>query len=198
MRTFCRSLPVMAGCLLSLLAPVTAQVSPRSPELATIQPRPAPPSLLSAFHVMAATVQDVMPERDPSGDQLVQVVLGGQVRHLVLSQFEVRAPGFKLFVNDGISMTEVAPPPCVTYRGIVLEDPNAVVSATIENGSVTAQVLLPNATWIVQPVREVVPSAGARAHIVFQAADNQNLPYTCGQNGVAPTISIPPTGLDVL
>jgi hypothetical protein len=157
--------------LLSLLPPLLAQ----SPTAV-----PAPPQLLQAFDAIAGTVQDLDVVADPARDFVVEVVLGGPVRQLLLRRHEVRDPGFQLLVRDGAGEHVVSTPPCVTYAGSLLDDPTAIVAATIEGASIRALVQMPDEGWVVQPLREVVASTGPRAHVVYRTADSANLPWTCG------------------
>ena len=104
----------------------------------------------------------------------------------------------------------LGPPPGETgywgypSRGFLLEEPDTKVAASIDNGSVSAIVYRPGIrpgdpgqNWIVQPVREVDPTAGAAVHVVFRGGDTVPLPYTCGNAPVPPRPIPDPIGIDV-
>ncbi|MFY9345071.1 MAG: M12 family metallo-peptidase [Planctomycetota bacterium] len=160
-----------------------------APAAGTQQPtvRPAPPNLLAKFDVSAGTVQLLQPQAAANGDQAVPVMIAGELRTLALQPYDLRTPNFQLLVQDATGIHPQPTPPCITYRGILLEEPETKVAASVVNGSVNAIVHRPGIrpgdpgqNWVVQPVRDVDPTAGAAAHVVFRASDTLPLPYTCG------------------
>ncbi|MEQ1630851.1 MAG: zinc-dependent metalloprotease family protein [Planctomycetota bacterium] len=182
-----------ASTLLGLFALAAAAQEPVS------RPYQAPPTLLQAFAVTAATVQHVVPVRADNGEIAVEVEFGGAVRHLVLRPHDVRSTQFQLLARDENGLRALPRPANVTYRGSVLEDPNSWVAATIVGDAVQAVVHASNgAEWAVQPVREAQPSAPAALHIVYRTSDNQNLPWVCGVQGGLTGPVAEPASFDIL
>lgn len=176
-----RSLSVALGVIASF-APAALAQHPT--------PRPAPPALLAQFDANVGTVQLLTPLAGANGDYAVPIMLGGLPRTMALQPYEMRSPTFRLIVEDATGRHQVPTPPCTTYRGFLLEDPQTEIAASIIDGSVSAILHQPAGlagpaqSWVVQPVREVNPAVGASTHFVYLASDTVPLPYTCG-NGVA-------------
>ena len=162
------------------------------------QPFPAPPRLAAQFDVAGATVQTLAPIPGGNGEFAVPIHLGGAARTMVLTPHDVRAPGFRLLVEDATGVHQVPTPPCTTYRGILLEEPTTTVAASVVGPAVSAIVYRPGVggapgqDWVVQPVREVDPTAGASLHVVYRATDTVPLPFHCGVANGAPVPQ--PTG----
>jgi hypothetical protein len=160
------------------LAAVTAQ---RQPAAVPFRVLPAPPSLCQQFDVVAGTVQDLqLPPGNPTALS-VEVSLGGTRVRIQLTQHEVRTPNFQLWERGANGTVLLPTPGCVTYRGEVAGDGGSEVAATLVGGSLTAFVREGDEDlWVVQPVRDVQPTAGAAVHFVFRSLDNVNLPVNCG------------------
>lgn len=159
---------------------------------------PAPPSLCASFDVTAGTVQHIVPTTAGNGDVAATVELGGRQYTMALSLFEVRAPGFQLLRRDATGLHLEPTPPCVTYRGSLLEDPSTWVAATYEGQGLSAIVHFGNGTeYGIQPVAATQRNAGPAAHIVYRTTDNTNLPWTCGTTGGTTGPVNPPLGLDL-
>ncbi len=154
------------------------------PQAVTPRVLPAPPGLLQQFDVMVGTVQDLqVPTGTPSG-AVIDVMFAGRQARLDLVQFEVRSPAFQLIERSALGETVLPTPACVTYRGAVIGESGSEVAASLRNGSLTAWVKLGSGDlWIVQAVREVQPTAGPAAHVVYQASDSANLTVRCGVPG---------------
>lgn len=196
-----RRIPRVGAALLPALATLLVTVTAAAQDAPTAGPivRPAPPRLLSQFDVGAGTVQTLAIVPDAAGVFRVTVALGASKRTLVLSPHDVRAPGFRLLVQDATGVHQAPTPPCVTYRGWLAEDPATGVVATIVDGGLTAIVYgsQPGPEWIVQPVRAVSASAGQALHIVYRAVDGVALPFHCGA-ATGPLQPAPATtGVDV-
>ena len=141
----------------------------------------APPPVLAAFDVTAATLQGLTVPGTLAPNMTVSVVLAGQVLQLDLWPHDVRAPGYQLWTRDQGGLSAVVPSPATTCRGTIVGEPDSEVAASIEGGGMKAW--LRRATgdvWVVQPLLGVVPGAGAAAHIVYRALDNAPLPGHCG------------------
>jgi hypothetical protein len=192
-----RGAPVAAGMLVALIGLSFAGTG-LAQEATSRSTYPAPPPLLAAFDVQAATVQHLDVERAANGDVAVPVELGGQLRHLALQPHEIRAPGFQLLVRDDQGLHAVARPANVTYRGTVLEVSGSWVAATVEGDGIKAVVHLPGGDeWALQPVSQASRQAGPALHIVYRTADNTNLPWTCGVQGQLAGPVPPAPGLDL-
>ncbi len=171
----------------TFLLPSQQQTTP------TVQVALAPPTLLKMFDAMAGTVQQLqVPNGNPAA-ALIDVVFAGVPQVLELHQFDVRSPSFQLFERGPGGLLLLPTPTCVTYRGALQGESGSEVAATLVGGSLTAYVRRAiGELWLVQAVREVVPTAGPTAHIVFRGADSSNLNYHCGvpgvQQGVVPTV----------
>ncbi|MBL8726741.1 MAG: IPT/TIG domain-containing protein [Planctomycetes bacterium] len=186
---FTRAAALLA--LAALLPPVLAQGVPQAPSPRAL---PAPPALLARFDVMVGTVQDLVVPSNLPATVAVDVVLAGSVERLVLRQHEVRAPGFQLVERSAMGETVLVPPPCVTYRGEVLGDAGSEVAASLRDGSLTAWIRRGSGDlWLIQAVREVQPTAGAAAHVVYRGSDSSNRNGRCGVTGnVTGTLPAPP------
>ena len=144
----------------------------------------APPTLLTLFDAMAGTVQQLQVPNGNAGAAIIDVVLAGVPERLELHSFDVRAPAFQLWERGPTGLVLLPTPPCVTYRGAVQGEVGSEVAATLVGGSLTAFVRRGTGElWLVQPVREVVPTAGITAHIVFRGVDSANINAHCGVPG---------------
>lgn len=182
--------PLRLSLVAALLAlGLSAQDATPAPTLS-----PAPPSLMQQFDVAVASLEVLQFLPAGPGAARVDVVLGGQARRLDLHLHDVRSPQFRLFERlAGGGLQGVPVPPCVTYRGVLVGDAGSEVAATIDGGSITAFLRTgAGELWVVQPVRQVVPSAGAALHIVFRGLDGVPLPTSCGVQ--VPTLPVPPVG----
>ncbi len=103
---------------------------------------------------------------------------------LSLQRFSVRKDGFRLLVQDETGqIKEVEAPPPHTYRGTVLEIDGSEVAASLIDGQLSAVILLPDGRlWGVQPVSEVTAGAPPSWHVVYDWADVQPGPWTCGND----------------
>lgn len=89
----------------------------------------------------------------------------------VLAKVSNRAEDFRLLARGaGGELTELEPPPVATYRGHVLDRPDALVAASLHDDALTARVFEPDGGgWAVQPLADFEPGADARAHAVYAA-----------------------------
>jgi hypothetical protein len=185
-----RSPAPVVGRLLSTL--VTAALCAATTVAQAPTAFPAPPKLAAGFDVATATVQALQPAA-AGGQIAVPFVLAGVPRTMVLHPHEVRSPTFQLLLQDATGTHVLPSPPCTTYRGELLEEPDTKVAASVVGGAVTAIVRRPgplvsdpSEDWVVQPAREVDPTAGATVHVVYRATDTLPLPFHCGNGPGAP------------
>ncbi|MFK7741858.1 MAG: zinc-dependent metalloprotease family protein [Planctomycetota bacterium] len=168
--------------------------------------RNAPPALLAKFEVQTGTLQTLTVQADQSSEYRVPVWLGADLRTMVVDLHDVRSPNFQLLVQDLNGIHAEPTPPCVTYRGYLLEEPNTRVAASIIDGTLDALIHRaptgPNAAgevWAVQPVNKVSAAAGQHLHIVYRAADTLPSGATCGTDTTGvPANTTPAVGTDVL
>ncbi|MBN2212429.1 MAG: hypothetical protein JW709_13610 [Sedimentisphaerales bacterium] len=108
---------------------------------------------------------------------------GEQNHQLVLQRYSVRAPGFRLLVQQKTGeLIEIEPPLPATYRGYVEGVSNSRVTASERNGLLEAKVQLgagPEETWLVKPVTKILPDCPNEQHIVYRADQVQGSGGTC-------------------
>ncbi|HIF02779.1 MAG TPA: hypothetical protein EYQ84_05515, partial [Nitrospinaceae bacterium] len=191
-----------------VLASLAAALLTVAPAAQTPQPsvvRQAPPSLLSQFDIHAGTVQILNIAPNANGDYIIPIQVGGQQRTISAQPYDLRGAGYQLLLQDATGVHVMPTPACVTFRGILLEEPTTTVVATIENGTITASIHeelaapgVEGKVWVVQPINTVQPTAGASVHIVFEASDSAQLPYQCGTGPAQPQNLPAPVGVDVI
>jgi hypothetical protein len=138
------------------------------------------------FRLRASSAQDLVVPQAPGRPFAVDVRLGSDERTLVLEPHSVLADDFQLLVDDGREIRALPAPANTTYRGAVAGEPGSVVAAQLVNGGLRAAILLPGATWEIQPAREMRPDARASEHVVYLAADlERSVPARCGLDGSA-------------
>lgn len=145
----------------------------------------APPPVLAAFEVAAATLQTLTVPTFASS-MVVDVVLAGQLVQLSLAPFDVRAPDYQLWERTAAGLAAVPAPATTTCRGAIVAEPGSAVAAHFQGGGFCAYVERASGElWVVQPLAGVVPGAGAQAHIVYRGVDSAVPPARCGVVGVA-------------
>lgn len=160
--------PATAPSLLLLLA---LAASPHA------QVEPAPYEVARALDTGRATLQRLVLPADPRAPFEVDVVLDGSAEHLVLAPHSLRAPGFRLLVQDAQgALAEHEPAPVATLRGHVAGRPGSRVAATLRADGLHAWVLL-------DPARApfgVQPSGLPGLHAVHDGGDALAGPLACG------------------
>ncbi len=151
-----------------------------------------PADLLAALHLRDGTVQSLtFDHRD--GVVTTNVLLDGTLRRLELRPHDLRAPDFKLLVDDGKGLTEVPAPPSVTYRGRVAGVDAAPVAASLIAGRLTATVHVDGKTFGIQPLHDALPGSPADLHLVYRASAYDGPQYTCGVTDfMQRRLSVPP------
>jgi hypothetical protein len=161
---------------LFLVLPLAAQIQPVwSPHSS-----PASPTLLQPLQVAAGAVEDLIVPNQVNGAFEVVVVLGSNVVTLALTPHDVRGAGYQLLVDDGLSIHAVPAGPSVTYQGAVLGVADSAAAITLQNGQLKGIVRESGHLWGIQPATESDPTLPPQQHIVYDAADNWLLPYSCG------------------
>lgn len=141
--------------------------------------RHLPPSLLAALNVRAGTMQHIalptVAQGQASGATPVDhfrfaVVLGGKEVIADVRATEVRAAGFRLLGRDPSGLTDLPIGPCTTYRGGLVGDIQSRLAVSFAGGLLRAVIIRDDGMWIVQPLRDVVPTSSS-SYVVFQAPD---------------------------
>lgn len=151
--------------------------------VAGAQVRPADPDTLAALGSARASVQTLALPAAAGDVTLVPVVIDGEPVVLELFPSSVRAPGFRLLVQDETgALSEVEAPPPATVRGLVQGRPGSAVSGSLLDGALTAIVMLGagDEAWAIQPLADVDSAAAPGEHLVFDSVDDLDLGFTCG------------------
>lgn len=148
--------------------------------------QPAPAAILSTLQLRGGTLQDLnLPKGLPNAFPL-RIVLGKQAYTLNVHKHSLRAPGFKLLVDDGKSLRQVATPALNTYQGNVVGLPDSKVALTLSNGQVQAFISLGSHDWWVQPVTDAVRTAPLAQHVVYHLKDAIYPANGCSASVVSP------------
>jgi len=130
------------------------------------------------------TIQNLVPDTRDDGSMSIAVVLDGWERTMELWPHSVVADDFQVLVPNRIGvLVSVDVPTMHTYRGVLLEDPDTMIAATVIDGSVTAMVIRPdNSILHVQPLSQQVAGARAEQHVVFTGPDVIMTPGFCSND----------------
>ena len=107
----------------------------------------------------------------------VHVDVDGRSWTLALRKRTIRSDDFQVLVQrDGTgALVAVTPPPVSTYRGSVVEVPEATVSASLRDGRLRAVIHTPTGDYGIEPL------AGGAEHVSYRASDWVNIEgHTCG------------------
>lgn len=154
------SIPMILLAAVLPLAATPAQIS---------SPAPVSPALLKAVGTSAATVQSLPYLRNTRQRFQTSVVLGGIRRTLDLYPHSLRAPGYKVFLDDGKSLREVAPPVETTYTGMVVGIADSILAFSVYDGQLTGQIHYGKQAWTIEPVNKFIKTASPRDHVVHGA-----------------------------
>ncbi len=136
------------------------------------------------------SLQTVAGLPSPGRTATIAVELDGRMVTLDLVPWSVRAPGFRVHVQeaDGVLRT-VVPPPAATWRGTVAGEPGSRVIAAMVAGALQASVLLPGRDgdetrwWSIASARSVVPDAAPDLMVVAREDDRPSPGGTCAVEG---------------
>lgn len=173
-----RRFPLLAVAMLFAHAPTTGAGTINDSLAST---------LAAQLHVAKYTIQPLAIPQVPAGPAAVLVDLGGTPTLLSLTPHSLRADGFRLRVIDGQSQQIVEAPPIHTYRGTAaaLNTPDTTLGAvrgSLVDGTLEALVILDGGTtWVIQPLRDLLPGFDSQFHVIYDAADASGDPaWTCG------------------
>jgi hypothetical protein len=123
------------------------------------------------------TLQELAPVQARDGSSLVSLSLDGRAVVLEVSAHSVRSDHFTLVLDHGAGVTETVDPPAPrTVRGVVLGDPDSVVTGSIVDGLATLMIKTGGEWWTVQPSED----EGAGVHAVYSASDVLEHGGLCG------------------
>lgn len=125
-----------------------------------------------ALGVTRASVQALqLPQRAPARLR-IPLFLGAQRVVLDLQSHDVRAPGYRLLVDDGTRIREAPIAPSSTFQGSLLGRADSSVAATLHGAQLTAWICLEDKTvFAVQPARALDGRYAEDMHVVYAAAD---------------------------
>ena len=143
------------------------------------------PDLLKAMDLSAGVIQNIDIAGGLGGPVDFQFFYGDQFHTVSMDPFSLRAPGYKLLVDDGTQLIEVDPGIERTYRGFIDTMPGAVVSASLLDDGLSAMVLVPGELggyemWTIQSARSVDPGAPRDLYVVYSGADVNTPEAMCG------------------
>lgn len=129
--------------------------------------------LNSSLSVTASTVQTLTLPPDSPERFAATIRVDGNTWTLDLHRHSLRAPDFQVLVQwaEGEPPVPTETPAVMTYRGEVREIPGAVVTASLKDGRLTAQILRDEGDIVVQPLSKTWADASPGAHVAFRAAD---------------------------
>lgn len=174
----------LAAGLLAATSP--AQVAPAAADEPNVAAHVAlaPPAVLSAFGVAAATLQKLDLPAAPRGPLRLRVRLGADDVALDLLPCELRAPGYELLTRTAAGLVPVPAGPSPTWRGIVVGDSGSRVAATSFGGTLRALVRRTNGDlWAIQPLVDGVGAAAGFArglYVVHRGGDALPARGRCG------------------
>lgn len=173
---------------------------------APLNTQPAPASWLQSLDASAATVQTLSPNLTgtaPNEQLSFQVELGGTVETITLRKRDIRAPGYQLLIDDGVTIQAIEPGPVETWVGEIDGDVGSNAAVTFRNDTIQGVIRRSGGTELfgIQPVFELVAGAANDLHFVHNSADAVSHGETCGvtatATGPAPA-NTPRTGEDML
>ncbi|MFM9996425.1 MAG: M12 family metallo-peptidase [Phycisphaerales bacterium] len=114
----------------------------------------------------------------------VPVRLGDADVHVAFEPHSVRAPGFKVVVQDATgALNEIAAPAETTYRGSVVGLDGAIVAGNLTPAGLSAFIRMPDGqAWFIDPISAAVPGAPRDRHVVYRERDGVPGDWRCGMN----------------
>ena len=144
-------------------------------------------AVLNKLHVARFTLQRLEPV-EMSGGLHVEVVLAGQPQLIVLQRHSVRAPGFRVVVQDHDgALREAEVPQAQTYRGHVAGCGSSSVIASIVEGRIRAHVYtgeIDGTAWVIEPAQAALVDAVEDHHVVYRSEDGPMTEGRCGNQDV--------------
>ena len=175
-----RFLPGLVAAHAILSATVAAQVQDFGDPAMTSQIR-------EALGIRSWELVDVeVPTIPEDGGFDLSLTIEGQEMLLDLHPHSLRAPDFKVLMQEASGYIEVEPPASSTYKGDVLDPETGAVlgrsSITVLEGQVSGSVrLAPDyMPWGIQPLSEIHPDASPSVHVLYHNADLLEHDGQCG------------------
>lgn len=172
---------------------ITSSVVAAFPFLATVAhaqiPEPvyqAPRAINDLFGVESAAAQELLLPPGRPDEFTLRVQFGGALRTMQLRPYEMRSPGFRLLVDDGVEIRQVETTPPSTYRGELVGERGSMVAASYVDGVLRAHMLSGGKTWTLQPVSDAQPGLLPGTYVVYEQADLKQLPFGCGVTEAPP------------
>lgn len=101
----------------------------------------------------------------------LDIVLAGRLYELELELNDLRADGYKEVLMTDSGPVELAPRPVSTYRGTVRGEQGSVVRLIATRGLFSGYVMTADDWIFIDPLRDYVPGASARAAVVYRESD---------------------------
>jgi hypothetical protein len=174
----CRTRMLVQGWLIASVVS-TAALAQRPADLAADA---VAAQVRQSLGLAAATLQSVVPVATSCGAFEARLAVDGADVTLVAEPINFRTPDFQVLVQGpGGALLPAEAPLAQTYRGRILEIPQAQAALRIDGPSVHGMIrLAAGELRYVQPVREIVPAAPADLHVLYAAEDVLASDHVCG------------------
>lgn len=139
----------------------------------------------------------------PARDLVLTIPFEGKSWELWLTRHSLRAPGFEARKFDANrATTSIAPPAVRTYRGFVVDQPEAEVIASFTDWGLHAAIVIDDQVWRVEPAARYDSHVAPQRHVVFRPGP---VAFSCGTDvttspvppGAQPFGGVTPTACDV-
>jgi hypothetical protein len=138
-----------------------------------------------ALALTAYTVQNIDLPPQTGAPFTVHLTLAGQAVDVDLTPHSVRAPGFKVMVQDGDgTLHEIPAPPVNTYVGSIEQDPAGTAAGGLNAAGLSLVLITGQGparqSWFIQPLADAIPGSPPNAHVVYREQDRVKLDARCG------------------
>lgn len=146
---------------------------------------PPKPDVLDAWTLVELELPAAPPESFS-----VSVELGGTPTTIVLSRFTLRSGAFEVLVDEGNgTLLAIDPPAARTYRGSVVGDPQALVTASLLDDGLSAMIRTSGGpsgrSWFIEPVAHLSGAVGDPRHAIYSSEDVLPTDHHCGADSLA-------------
>ena len=139
----------------------------------------------AAMDLADSSIQHLDIQVDDMDVVRTEIVIDGETWTLELRKHSLRSDDFQLLVQYEVNgpLVPEEPAPVRTYRGYVLERPDAAVRASFFEGQLDAVIATPDGEYGVQSLANLGFNAPNSEHVVYHADDWINTGnYRCGVN----------------